>query len=149
MKIFTLVCFSIGLMTSAFGQIYNPVKWTSGVEKVGDGEYVLTFQANIEDGWYVYSSELDDDGPVPTMIEFDTESGFKTVGDIQEVSEYRKEGHDEMFDMNVIKYSKKVTFKQKIVTDGSIDEIVGYLTFMSCNNERCLPPTDVDFEFSL
>lgn len=149
MKLVTLIIALLSINAVAEAQIFNPVKWDTGIEKVGEGEYVLIFQATIDDGWYVYSSTIGDDGPVATTVEFDTESGFERVGEVVEVSKHRKEGYDDMFEMQVVKFSNLVTFKQKIKTNSSLENIVGYLTFMTCDNERCLPPTDVEFDFSL
>ncbi len=142
---FALVLSSAYVMSA---QIFTPVKWDSSIEKVGDNEYALTFTAMIDEGWFVYSANMSDEGPVPTTIEFDTESGWERSGKIGEEGKL-KEGYDALFDMDVKKYANKVVFSQKITTDGSIEEIEGYLTYMTCNNERCLPPTDVDFTFEL
>jgi thiol:disulfide interchange protein DsbD len=48
--------------------------------------------------------------------------------------------------MNVTKFETYYTIEQKIkITDPS-KPITGYLNYMTCNDERCLPPVDVDFE---
>jgi thiol:disulfide interchange protein DsbD len=51
-----------------FSQIFNPVEWSFSQEDLGDSEYNLVFEANIEDGWYVYSQNVGDDGPIPTGV---------------------------------------------------------------------------------
>ncbi|MEM6698966.1 MAG: disulfide bond formation protein DsbD, partial [Bacteroidota bacterium] len=62
---------------------------------------------------------------------------------------YKKEGYDEIFGMNLIKFGKTVTFTQRVKVKSGASSINGYLTYMTCNDEQCLPPTDVDFEISL
>ncbi|RMG86796.1 MAG: hypothetical protein D6714_03540, partial [Bacteroidetes bacterium] len=104
----------LGLQTG-FGQILDPVKWSFSTEKVNDQEYNLKFTATIEPGWYVYSQFLEgEDGPIPTSFNFDESDHFELVGKAVENSDHRKEGHDPMFDMNIVKFAESVTFTQKI-----------------------------------
>jgi thiol:disulfide interchange protein DsbD len=111
-------------------------------------EYELIFVANIQDGWNTYSQYLEsDDGPVRTSFHYD-KGTFQLVGKNIEEGD-RKEGHDKMFDMNVIKLLHTATFRQKIkVTDPS-KPITGYVEYMCCNDEKCLPPTEFAFKFML
>lgn len=129
-------------------QIFNPVKWTMAHEKVSDTEYDLIFTANIQQGWVVYSQEIGDDGPVPTSFNFDAGSHFERVGKTKEAGN-RKEAYDKVFEMNLIKFSGKGTFTQRVKVSDRSKPIKGYLEFMTCDDERCLPPTEVDFSFDL
>lgn len=128
--------------------ILEPVKWSFASNSLGNDEFELTFTANMDEGWSIYSQHTSDDGPVPTAFEFESEN-FNAIGDVQETGK-KKEGLDPLFDVNVIKFVKgPVVFTQKVkVTDYS-KPVSGYLTFMTCDDQRCLPPTDVDFEFAL
>lgn len=149
-KLLTL-SFLLVLASALFGQIYNPVKWSFSSNQLNGSEFNLVYTATIEKGWYVYSQYLEsEDGPVKTSFNYDKGSHFSLVGKNTETSDHRKELNDPLFDnMRVIKFSDKVVFTQKVkVTDFS-KPISGYLEFMTCNNERCLPPTEVDFSFSL
>ena len=104
-----LASFSVQLSA----QIYNPVKWSTDYKQIGDNEFNLIFTATIEDGWSIYSQYLEsDDGPVRTSFEFDTGAHFELVGKNEE-SGNRKEAFDDLFGMNVIKFSKKAIFTQK------------------------------------
>ncbi len=136
-----------GLIVQSFAQL-SPVSWSFGVASASAEEFDVTISAKIDKGWYVYSQFLDDGGPVPTSIVFESE-GVELVGKSTEVSDHRKEGYDNIFEMNLIKFGEKVDFKQKIKVPNGTKAIKGYLTFMTCNNESCLPPTDVDFEIVL
>ncbi|MCH2193274.1 hypothetical protein, partial [Kordia sp.] len=140
------ILFAVGLNA----QIYDPVTWKMTSEKVSDTEYDLVFTATMEKGWTIYSQFTDDNGPVPTYFEFDAGDHFTKEGKVAE-SGKKKEGPDPLFDnVVVIKYIKSpVKFSQRVkVTDAS-KPIVGYLEFMTCDSERCLPPTSVDFSFDL
>ncbi len=133
---------------SVSAQIEDPVKWSTSLKKLSANEYELIFVANIQDGWNTYSQYLEsDDGPVRTSFHYDKGS-FQLVGKNIEEGD-RKEGHDKMFDMNVIKLLHTATFRQKIkVTDPS-KPITGYVEYMCCNDEKCLPPTEFAFKFML
>lgn len=135
---------------AGFGQVLKPVKWEITSEKVKDNTYLLVFKAKITKGWTVYSQYTSDEGPVPTAITYEEKSGVKMIGKATE-SGYKKEGPDPLFDnVNVVKFLDKEPFviKQKIeVTDAS-KPLTGYLTFMTCDNNKCLPPEDVDFNLT-
>ncbi len=135
----------------AYGQIFDPVKWSFSSEKVNDSEYNLKFTANIESGWYVYSQYLEsDDGPIKTSFNYEKGTHFSLVGKNVETSDHRKELNDPLFDnMKVIKFSDKVVFTQKVKVADFSKPITGYLEFMTCDSERCLPPKEVDFSFTL
>ena len=128
--------------------ILEPVKWSFESSSLGNDEFELKMTATIDDGWSIYSQHTSDDGPVPTSFEFESKN-FTAIGDVQETGK-KKEGLDPLFDVNVIKFVKgPVIFTQKVkVTDYS-KPVSGYLTFMTCDDQRCLPPTDVDFSFAL
>lgn len=131
----------------AFSQ-FSPVNWSYSAEKVNAKEYKIMFTAEIESGWYVYSQFLEDGGPIATSFTF-TNDGLETLGTAEEESNYKKENFDELFGMKLIKYAEKVTFVQKVKITDDLKTAKGYLTFMTCNDESCLPPKDVEFEIEL
>ena len=134
---------------SANAQVLNPVKWDTDFKKHSNTEYDLIFTAHIQNGWSIYSQYLEsDDGPVRTSFEFDSGDHFELVGKNEE-SGNRKEGYDALFDMNVIKFSKKAVFTQRVKVKDAAKSISGYLEFMTCDDTRCLPPDQVDFEFKI
>lgn len=132
----------------SIAQELTPVEWSFDVSEINNQEYELIFTADIEKGWTVYSQYIDDGGPVPTTITYETE-GLETIGKSTEEG-YKKEGMDDIFEMNVIKFFDKepYTIKQRI-KKGNLSTVSGYLTFMCCDDERCLPPTDIDFSIDL
>ena len=144
--ILTTLFFSL----NAFSQPLNPVKWSWEAKQVSENEFDLIYTAKIQDGWYLYSQYLEgEDGPIPTSFNYEGTDGFEFVGKNAESKENRKEGHDPMFDMNIVKYSKKATFTQRVKLKGESATVAGYLEFMTCDNERCLPPKEVDYSFDL
>ena len=141
----------ITIANSSYSQLKNPVKWKIGIESAEDGMYNIVYKATAEYGWTIYSQHTSDDGPVPTEIVYEDFAGISLEGDNIE-SGHKKEGPDPLFEnVNVVKYLSDQAFviKQKIsVKDASIP-VIGYLTYMTCDNKQCLPPTDVDFNLEL
>ena len=147
MRIVFASIFAFFLAFSAQAQVTSAVDWEMSKEKVSEGVYDLYFTANVKPGWYIYSQFLEsDEGPVATIFEFEELNGAKLDGKTTEKGKATKY-YDEIFEMNLVKYSGKVVFKQRVKVKAG-QEIVGYLTYMSCDVNRCLPPEDVDFDFS-
>jgi thiol:disulfide interchange protein DsbD len=127
----------------------NPVKWSYSSKDAGNCQVDLVFSGNIDDGWYTYSQFLEsEDGPVATAITFSPGPGYKLSGKAKESGGIIKV-HDKVFDMNLTKFKHTAVLTQRVeITDPS-KPITGYITFMTCNDEMCLPPRDVDFSFKI
>ena len=146
LKRLTLACvllFSFGMPQA---QIFDPVKWDFSTEHVQGNESNIVFHAEIEPGWAVYSQYLErDDGPIATSIVFEKGGHFALTGKAIEDPTTKKEGHDPMFDMNLAKYFKSMIIKQRVRIEDFSTPVAGIVTFMTCDDERCLPPAEVDF----
>lgn len=146
--IISLVTF-FGFMISLNGQIFNPVSWTYSWKNTTKNEYELQFIAQIDEGWNIYSQYLEsDDGPIRTSIIWDKGSHYSLLGKASEEGNIYK-GYDDIFGMNVIKLSGKIIFKQKIRVTDPTKPITGYVEFMACDKERCLPPGEANFSFQV
>lgn len=132
-----------------FGQDLNPVAWDWEAKKLTDTQYELVFTAAIDEGWYVYSQYIGADGPIPTTFEYQDDHNFTLSGKNEENGSNRKEGYDEMFDMNLVKFGGTATFTQKITISNPIDKVSGAFTYMTCDDTRCLPPKEIAFEIAL
>ena len=143
---FILCFFSWGW--SLFSQNLDPVKWKFTANKINEELVDLNFTARIDKGWYIYSQQLEEDGPIPTSINISFQDGVELIGTPREAGNNKQEGYDPLFGIQVIKYARNVKFTQRIRLLGKIEEINGYVEFMCCDNERCLPPNEVDFTFS-
>jgi len=132
----------------AISQVLEPVKWSFKTEQTGPGEATLLLIAKVDKGWHLYSQDIPDGGPRPTVFTFNPGEGYSLVGNVTEpkgVEEY-----DPNFEMNLKFFSGTVFFKQKIKLLASKPfSVTGTLEFMCCDDKRCLPPTDVDFSFHL
>lgn len=143
-----LACFFTLSLTA---QIEKPVTWSFSKKKISDTEVDLMFKADIQDGWYTYSQYIVGDYDiVKTIFNYDKGTHFSLIGKSKEISKHRKEGPEPLFEnMHMIKFSKEVTFVQRIKITDPTKPIKGYLEFMTCNNEKCLPTAEVDFMFDL
>ena len=139
--------FSLFLVIAVFAQ--NPVKWSFTSKDAGNCQVDLIVTATIDDGWYTYSQFLEsEDGPVATSFTFQEGPHFKLVGKAQESGE-KITVHDPVFDMKLTKFKHKGIFTQRVEIKDPAKPIVGYVSYMTCNDEMCLPPKDVDFNFKV
>jgi len=144
-----LVAFLAGATVSATAQIHDPVQWDFALYDNGDGTLDLDFHAAIEPGWHVYSQFLNPfDGPIPTSFTIETE-GVQTADTAAAECEPHLE-YDPNFMMDLFFFEEDVHWVHTLSFPGAIPESVkGYLTFMVCDDSKCLPPEDVDFNLSL
>jgi thiol:disulfide interchange protein DsbD len=144
--IIVLVCAFFSL--NSFSQILDPVKWTTAVKKTSDTEAVLTATANIDANWHLYSQNVPEGGPVATTFTFEGNSNYLKKGNTSE-----DEGHvidDPIFNMKIKYFANKAIFKQRIkLKTQQTFSVKSTVTFMVCDDSRCLPPTEVDLEFEI
>ena len=131
-----------------FSQILEPVKWSFSVENEGGGQATLVLKAAIENKYHVYSQFLVGEGPIPTTFTFEKSRDYELIGTVSESKP--EEEYDPNFEMKLKYFSHEAVFKQKIkILNSGPFQIKGVLNYMCCDDSHCLPPTDVDFKFSL
>ena len=134
----------VGLGLSA--QIFEPVSWEFSQKKISDNEYELVFKATIDHKWHLYSQDIPM-APPATTFSFQENDNYELVGGVTEESKVHEE-YDPNFEMVLKFYSDEAIFKQIVkVKDGAV--VKGVLNFMSCDDTKCLPPEDLEFEFVL
>ncbi|MGH1338426.1 MAG: protein-disulfide reductase DsbD domain-containing protein [Aureispira sp.] len=143
---FTLAFFFLTL--SAFCQ-NKEVNWKFKAIKTEPQVYVIRATATINQGWYVYSQYLEsDNGPIATHWAFEKEQMVNLIGDPAEEGN-KVEGWDELFAMNITKYKKKMVLEHIIKVPKRQRRAKGRITFMSCNDKQCMPPSDIIFDVKL
>ena len=144
-KILSICLLLIAVVAQA--QIQEPVKFKSELKTLAVGEAEIVFTATIDKGWHVYSTDLGDGGPISATFNVEKISGATVVGKLQpkgkEIASY-----DKLFEMNVRYFESTAQFVQKLKLTGGDYKIEGFLEFGACNDENCLPPTQVEFNFS-
>ena len=144
-----LLSLLLGLATPAAAQIERPVTWkfaASPTDKAG--EATLTFSASIAGNWHIYSQFIEEGGPEPTSFKFMPSPDYELVGKVTESPEPVK-AFEKAFNMNIAYFPKRAVFSQKIRLKAPQATVKGTLTFMVCNDEKCLPPDDLDFSLDV
>ena len=140
-----LVIFS---MTALHSQILDPVRWSTSVKKISDTEYDLISKASVDKGWHLYSQEVPEDGPLPTLFAFEDNKAISFVGKVKESKGTTE--HDVVFDMVITFFENTATFTQRVkLLDPAGTTVKGEVEFMVCDDTQCLPPTYVDLIFKL
>lgn len=130
------------------GQILNPVTWDFEKIEVSENTYELIFKANIDDTWHLYGMDLPEGGPIPTSFHFNESENYELVDHTFEKVEPEVK-FDQTFGMDMKLFSNEAIFIQKVKLLNTKDtRITGYVEFMSCDDSRCLPPKEVEFEFT-
>ncbi len=130
---------------SALGQIFNPVDWEITSQNIDENTYDIIFTATMETEWAIYSQFIEEGGPIPTMFEFETQEGLELIDGVVESDENKVTKNDIFFDMIVSKFYDEAQFRQRVKLNSDRASLIGFLTFMTCNDERCLAPTEVPF----
>ena len=130
----------------AMAQMPQPVKMTASIKETSATEAVITFNATIEPGWHMYSTEVVEDGPNPTTLHIDNISGAKLNGPLKAVGNVIKH-YDDMFGAEVYYFENRGQFVQKVTLTGGQYLIEGYIQHSACNDQNCTPPTNLDFKF--
>ncbi len=128
-------------------QIKDPVKFKTEFNTLSDTEAEIVFTAAIDKGWHVYSTELGDGGPISATFNVDKTSGIELLGKLKPVGK-EVATFDKLFEMKVRYFENTAKFIQKVKLTGGAYEIEGYLEYGACDDESCLPPTEVPFKFS-
>jgi len=130
-------------------QIVDPVTWKFSAEKINETEYALLFTASIDQGWHLYSQDIPSGGPIPTTFTFHPSDSYERLGEVVETIEPEVK-YDESFKMDLKMFSVQAVFRQVIrpLVPGSF-EVNGTVEFMSCDDERCLPPREEDFSIMI
>ena len=135
------------LFLPAMAQIQDPIKFDTEWKKISNDEVEIIFNATIDEGWHVYSTELGDGGPISATFNIDSKEGVELVGKLtprgNEISKM-----DPVFEMMVRYFEGTASFVQKLKITSENYKISGYLEYGACNDENCLPPSKVDFTYS-
>ena len=137
------VIFSI----SVRGQMMDPVHFTSQLKMLEGDEAEIIFSATVDPGWHVYSTDMGNDGPISATFNAVKMDGVETVGKLKPRGNVVKQ-FDKMFDMELRFFERKATFVQKIRFTRPQYTIDCFLEYGACNDEMCMPPSQVELKKS-
>ena len=144
-SIFSILLLLFAVVVQA--QIQEPVKFKSELKTLQAGEAEVVFTGTIDKGWHVYSTDLGDGGPISATFNVEPISGAELVGKLKPVGK-EVAAFDKLFEMKVRYFENTAQFVQKLKLTGGEYKVEGFLEYGACNDENCLPPTQVPFKFS-
>jgi len=131
----------------AMAQMQDPVHFSVSQKQVSPSEVDVIFTGRIDKGWHVYSTGLPDDGPISATLTSEASEGAKADGKLKaqgnEINHF-----DNLFGMKLRYFENSVTFVQRYKLTAEKYHIKGFLEYGACNDQNCLPPTQVEFVFT-
>ena len=131
----------------AMAQIQEPVRFKTELKTISDTEAQIVFTGKVDAGWHVYSTDLPSGGPISATFNVDKKQGVELVGKLTPQGK-EIENFDKVFEMKLRYFEGTATFIQKLKITGATYMIEGYMEYGACNDENCLPPTEVPFNYS-
>lgn len=142
MKKVILLAFIALMSIGVNAQMVEPIHFKSSLNMTGGDEAEIVFSAKIDQGWHLYSTELGSDGPISATFHAVKMDGVETVGKLKAVgNEISK--FDNMFGMKLRFFENSGKFIQKIRFTKPNYSIDCYLEYGACNDEMCLPPSQI------
>ena len=129
------------------GQILDPVKWTTKIEKKSATNYILTFNGIIEDNWHMYSQFTPEGGPLPLEVIFKNQKGnFNLVGKAKEGK--TTTAYNDVFEVNETFFVKNAQIQQEIsILNPKTSKVEVDLNYQVCK-ESCIN-LEKKFSFTL
>lgn len=144
----TLIITLLSMLTlSAGAQMDDPVHVSVSRKQASPAEIDIIFTAKIDAGWHVYSTGLPASGPISATVTTEKSEGVKAMGPLKAVGK-EINMYDKVFGMTLRFFEHSVTFVQRYKITAADYHVKGYLEYGACNDENCMPPTAVDFDFS-
>lgn len=136
-------------LSPSYAQVLEPVKWSFSLNRISETQVEVIADATIDNKWHLYSTTIPDGGPIPTSLHIEASDTYEAIGELRQTPE-PKPFFDEAFQMELGYFSKSARLTQTIELKQSGSHIIrGYVEFMVCDDSRCLPPDQVEFELSL
>lgn len=144
MKIILGLATTLLLSVSNLRPIENHVKWSYLAKRVSPTEATIYLKATIDEGWHIYSQNIEEGGPTKTEFAFAPSKDYKLTGKTIEPKAVAK--FDKFFMMNIASFEKEVIFQQKIKLKPKMAPTVRVrLEFGVCSTKSCLPPDEATF----
>jgi thiol:disulfide interchange protein DsbD len=140
-----LTLFALVAAATLSAQTGLPVQWNFSSKKMNATTYEIHLTAKMDENWHIYSQSTPDGGPTPTSISFLKNPLLSLQGQVQEVGKMEKH-FERLFGVEVRQFSGKVDFVQTVVVKGKVKTALnGTVSFMTCNDEECLPAKALKF----
>ena len=138
--------FAICCAFSCMAQMQAPVKFSVQQKKVSDNTLEVEFVGKVDAGWHVYGTDIADGGPTRAELTLEKTVGLTPDGKLRATGNVHR-AVDDLFEMEVSYMEGTAKFSQKFIITEPKYEVAGYLTYGACNDQNCMPPTNVEFQF--
>ena len=136
----TWICLVIVLAVKA--QMMDPVHFKAELKTGNGAEAEIVFNATIDQGWHVYSTEIGEDGPIEATFNVVKMDGAEVIGKLMPKGNVIKK-MDKLFGMELKYFESEATFVQKIRFTKPEYDIDCYLEYGACSDASCMPPSEV------
>jgi hypothetical protein len=141
-KIFTLILIIFVNISTSYAQLLRPTKWAVSASKntLKVGEVIeLIFKVEIDNDWFINSSKLKVEGPLPTHIRITNDGGIELMGELIPISP--KEKYEELWGGKLHYFEKTGKFIQKVKIIKANPIISGIIISQASNvkNNKCVP----------
>ena len=138
--------FAFYYTVSCMAQMQTPVRFSVQQKRLSDNSLEVEFVGKADAGWHVYGTDIADGGPTRAELTLEKTVGLKPDGTLRATGSVHR-AVDDLFEMEVSFMEGTVKFAQKFIITGPKYEVAGYLTYGACNDQNCMPPTNVEFSF--
>lgn len=130
--------FGIITLLPLSAQETEPVSWSYELTKLNSLEYQISFNAEIIDGWKLYSQFSPEEGSVATSFEFLDNDNNYLADEIFNEDPYII-GYDNVFKMDLYYFEGKANFNQSIkLNNKDVNQIKIEVEYSSCDDELCI-----------
>jgi len=144
--LFVLGIFAIHV---AISQSNKQVQWTYNAKKISDKTYEVHMVATINGDYHLYAQDVGGDGPIATSFTFAKNPLLQLDGKVKEVGKTIKK-FESAWNHDVRYYEKNVDFVQVVkLKTAAKTNLSGKVEFMVCNEQKCLPPSDVEIKINI
>lgn len=127
----------------------HPVEWNTSILKLSTNKYEIRLKATVEKGWHLYSQHTTPGGPFPTVVRFAANPMLTVEGVTQEKGELHQK-FEPLFKVDVQYYNREVEFVARVTRKANVKtNFTGYVNYMVCNDQECLPPKTFSFEVKI
>ena len=130
-------------ISSLSAQIIEAPEWEFSVETSKGGaenSLNLSFEAEIPDGWYMYSSDFSEEvGPLVTEFSFNPSDDYQLQGEILPQGQQKK--YDDLWEGEYTYFTGTARFLQEVVVKEGTPIFEGSISYQICSDEtgQCIP----------
>jgi len=130
--------FGIITLLPLSAQETEPVSWTYELTKLNSLEYQISFNAEIIDGWKLYSQFSPEEGSVATSFKFLNNDNNYFADEIFNEDPYII-GYDNVFKMDLFYFEGKANFNQSLrLNNKDVNQVKIEVEYSSCDDELCI-----------